>query len=84
MANITITLDDDLLKRARIKAAEQGTSVNAVIRERLRDWALADRERQSAKGLASFLRMARESRAGGFRWSRIGLHEERTERWTRP
>jgi plasmid stability protein len=33
MTNLTITVDDEVLKRARIKALEQGTSVNAVLRE---------------------------------------------------
>ncbi len=39
MANLTITIDDDVLKRARIKALEQGTSVNALLREYLESYA---------------------------------------------
>ena len=35
MANLTIAVDDDVLRRARVRAAEQGTSVNAVLREEL-------------------------------------------------
>lgn len=31
MANLTITVDEETLKRARIKAIEQGTSVNRVL-----------------------------------------------------
>lgn len=31
MANLTITVDPETLKRARIKAIEQGTSVNKVL-----------------------------------------------------
>jgi plasmid stability protein len=33
MANLTIALDDDLLRAARIKAVQQGTSVNEICRE---------------------------------------------------
>jgi plasmid stability protein len=61
MANITITLDNELLKRARIKAAELGTSVNAVLRDHLREWTADDREREKARAVQSFLRRARES-----------------------
>jgi len=35
MANLTLAVDDDLLRRARVRAAEQGTSVNAVVRDLL-------------------------------------------------
>ncbi len=35
MANLTITVDPETLKRARIKAIEQGTSVNKVLGEYL-------------------------------------------------
>ena len=39
MANLTITIDDEVLKRARLRATEQGTSVNAVVREYLEQYA---------------------------------------------
>jgi len=32
MANVTLSIDEENLKRARIHAIEQGTSLNAVIR----------------------------------------------------
>ena len=32
MSNLTITIDDDLLRAARVKALQQGTSVNEVCR----------------------------------------------------
>ena len=32
MANLTIAVDDDILRRARIRALEAGTSVNALLR----------------------------------------------------
>lgn len=33
MANLTLVIDDDVLQAARIKALQQGTSVNAICRE---------------------------------------------------
>ena len=35
MANLTLAIDEDVLRRARIRALEQGTSVNALLREYL-------------------------------------------------
>ncbi|HAQ22076.1 MAG TPA: hypothetical protein DGF10_04755 [Acidimicrobiaceae bacterium] len=43
MANLTLAVDDDLLRRARIRAAEEGTSVNALVRELLTSFSAADR-----------------------------------------
>lgn len=75
MANVTITLDDDLLRKARVRAAEQGTSVNAVIRDQLEHWVGAGRVQ--ARAIASLIRKseAARSRRGRRRWSRDELHE---------
>lgn len=43
MANLTLSLDPDLLHRARVRAAEEGTSVNAVVRELLAAYSAAER-----------------------------------------
>lgn len=37
--NLTISIDDDLVKAARIRALEQGTSVNEVLRQHLTRYA---------------------------------------------
>ena len=39
MANLTLVIDDDVLRRARARAAERGTSVNAMIRDLLEQFA---------------------------------------------
>jgi len=39
MANLTIAVDDQLIKQARIRAIEQGTSVSAKVREFLAQYA---------------------------------------------
>jgi hypothetical protein len=35
MANLTLTIDGELLKRARMRALERDTSVNALVRDYL-------------------------------------------------
>ena len=42
--NLTITVDDETLRRARIRALSQGTSVNAVLRELLESYAGSEAE----------------------------------------
>jgi plasmid stability protein len=77
MANLTITLDDDLLKRARLKAIAQGTSVNAVLRVYLEQFAGDDAARRAA--VARILELARSSKAarGDRRWTRDELYDRR-------
>jgi hypothetical protein len=41
MANLTIAVDDELLRRARIKAVSEGTSVNEVCRQAIEAYASA-------------------------------------------
>lgn len=48
MANLTITVDEETVKRARIRALEEGTSVNALLRGYLEDYAGVRRERLEA------------------------------------
>jgi len=76
MANLTITVDEVLLKRARIKALEDGTSVNALLREYLEGYIGAQR---TQRALADFAELADQSEAGsgpgGRTWSRDDLHD---------
>ncbi len=81
MADLTLDIDDDLLRRARIRALEQGTSVNAVVRDflvRFADDEPADR------GLRSFLEVAcgtsASSGASGRQWTRDALYARENRR----
>lgn len=38
MSNLTISVDDQLIRRARVRAIEQGTSLSAKVREFLQDY----------------------------------------------
>jgi plasmid stability protein len=75
MANLTLTIDPDLLRKARVRALEQGTSVNAVVRDYLAAYAGAS---EANRALAAFLNVAAQSRAasgsGGRSWTRDELY----------
>jgi hypothetical protein len=84
VANLTITVDDEVLKRARIRALERGTSVNAVLGEYLRIFAgdidTQARATRSLLALASQNARSKGGRArakarGKRRWTRDDLHE---------
>jgi len=77
VANLTIAVDDDILHRARVRAAQQGTSVNAVLRGELERYAAGD---GAERAIDEFLAFAqRRSRNGGTdrAWSREDLYAER-------
>ena len=78
MANLTISVDEDVLKRARIRALEENTSVNAVLGGYLREYARSDEAtRKRLAALDRLLRIADENPIdrGGRRWSRDELHD---------
>jgi plasmid stability protein len=83
VSNLTLTLEEEVLRRARIRAIEQGTSVNAVVREFLTSYAGMDDERRARR---RFVEIAEESSAGNEgrdrQWRREDLYEERV-RWPR-
>jgi plasmid stability protein len=60
MANLTITVDEETVKRARIRALEEGTSVNALLRGYLEEYSGIRRERREAG--RKLLELAKNSR----------------------
>ena len=79
MANLTLSIDDEVLKKARTRAAAEGTSVNAVVRDRLEIYAGIREDRRRA--VQAILDLARNTQAGsgGHRWTREELYRERLE-----
>ncbi|WP_300077685.1 hypothetical protein [Propioniciclava sp.] len=75
MANLTITVDETTLKRARMRALQRDESVNAYLAEALRRYAAAD---DAPDRMAGVLRAARASTSGsgaeGRTWTREELH----------
>ena len=77
MANLTITVDEESLKKARIRALEEGTTVNAVLRDFLKSYVGGHRARRNAVRESLALSRQAQSRRGGRVWSRDELHERR-------
>jgi plasmid stability protein len=46
MKNITVSVDDDLYRRARVRAAEEGTSVSRIVKDVLTKFAAGETERE--------------------------------------
>jgi aspartate 1-decarboxylase len=62
MANLTITVDEQLLKQARLRALREGTSVNRLLRERLESYVKDDQRHR--KALRELLQLSRAARSG--------------------
>jgi len=75
MANLTISVDNEVLKKARIRALEQNTSVNAVLREFLASYAGAVKEHDKAVQKVISLSESSLSRRGKRQWNRDELYE---------
>ncbi|MGH9057765.1 MAG: ribbon-helix-helix protein, CopG family [Acidimicrobiales bacterium] len=78
MANLTITVPDDLLRRARVRAAREGTSVNGVLRASLARYVDDDAEVGQAWDhfLDIAVRAAGRSSPGGRSWRRDDIQRE--------
>ncbi len=75
MKNVTIALDESLLREARRIAADRATTLNSMIREFLEE--LAGRESRAVKARERIVELCRETQAevGPRTWSRGELHE---------
>ncbi len=75
MANLTITVDEATLKRARMRALQRDESVNAYLAEALRRYADAgDADLRMAQVLALAESSSYGSGQGGRTWVRDELH----------
>jgi plasmid stability protein len=75
MANMTLAIDDGLLRRARVKAVNENTSVNAVVRDFLVRWVDEEGERAAAVQRLRAVLDATEYRSGGVAWTRDELYK---------
>jgi Arc/MetJ family transcription regulator len=75
MANLTLSIDEDVLQRARMRALERRTTVNALVREYLENFA---GENPANRAVAAFLQIADSVHASsgpnGHSWSRQDLY----------
>ena len=78
MANLTISVNNEVLKRARIRALEENSSVNTVPRKYLEEYARIDEVRRHRQEvLKALLVLAEQCQCGreGKIWNRDELHE---------
>ncbi len=80
--NITLSVDEEVLKKVRILAAKQDTTVNAIVRAHLEALAGAneDREKRRLEALANLREMSKNSgvKLGkNYKFSREDAYEER-------
>jgi len=75
MTNLTITIDEHVLKEARMRALDEGVSINALLREYLEKYTGANKHYQQVT--QEILNIAKKSTASsnGKRWSRDELYE---------
>lgn len=82
MATLTITLDEAVLKRARLRALERGESVNKVLARSLEDYAGGDdvsaRKERAARRFVSTSRTLAGASSGS--WTREDLYKDRDVR----
>lgn len=91
MANLTLSVDDELLKQSRLYAVQHDTSVNALVRgylESLVANAKDSEQAERARAVAEMNRLSDELARkavipDGYKWNREELYEERMARWNR-
>ncbi len=73
-ANLTLQMDAEVIRRARIVAAKRGTSVSALAATRLRELVDEDERVELARARAeAILKRATQRGSGG--WTRDELHD---------
>jgi plasmid stability protein len=69
-------VDDDVLRRARIRALERGTSVNALVRDYLETFVGPDEVRRALDTIVEISERSQASSGpGGRRWRRDDVYE---------
>jgi len=73
-ANLTLQMDVEVIRRARIVAAKRGTSVSALAATRLRELVDEDERLEAARARAEAI-LKRVTQRGGRDWTRDELHD---------
>jgi len=78
MKNITVTVDDETYRRARIKAAERDTSVSALVKHFLAELAVRESDTERLKREERALRERIATFRAADRIPREDLHRRRS------
>ncbi len=80
--NLTVQLDEEVVRRARVVAAKRGTSVSALVARQLNALAAEDERHEASRQRAIEL-MDQAKPHGGRNWTREELYAGRLERHSR-
>ncbi len=81
-ANLTVQLDEEVIRRAKVVAAKRGTSVSALVARQL-DELVAEDERYDASRERAIELMVNAKPLGGRTWTREDIYSERLDRFAR-
>lgn len=77
--NLTVQLDPDVIRRAKILAAKRGTSVSALVARQIAELVAQD-ERYERAHQEALRAMATAGPGGGRTWTRDDIYAERLDR----
>jgi len=80
--NLTLQLETDVIRRARVVAAKRGTSVSALVARELTALVAREERYEDARHRAIELMAAAKPR-GGRSWTRDDIYAERLDRYDR-
>ncbi|MBI5330495.1 MAG: hypothetical protein HZB71_07785 [Betaproteobacteria bacterium] len=91
MSNLTLSIEDDLLKQARLYAVQHDTSVNAMVRDYLKsvvEQVSDERRARRLQAVENIQRIAEQIKQEnmipeGVTWTREDAYADREERWKR-
>jgi hypothetical protein len=79
--NLTLSIDEQLLEKARKHAAATGTTVNQMVRDYFE---AVTGEKNIEAEIARFHELSGTGDSNGWRWNREEVYEERTGRYGKP
>jgi len=77
MVHLTIAVEEGLLEEAQKRAAEQGTSVDVLLRSYLESYVDKEQRKRQQQAVRSLLDLSSRTQggSGGRKWTRDELHE---------
>ena len=77
MKNITLSVDEEVLEKARIVAAQRKTTVNGLVRTYLNELATSDdRAKDARRRLLELIDNSKADMGADYRWNRDALYED--------
>ena len=76
MVNLTIAVDEGTLRKAHVRALQEGTSVNALLRRYLTTYVSAESENTRAVARLRELLESYEGRSGGWTFDRDEIYDD--------